>query len=171
MLIWPNSHSHKVWCLVPPTRRPTSGPTSDIVGKKNSHYTSLELNPSQFVCSPKLVKLCEQYSSSTHTTGAYVLVRTYGVYSHILFTIGTSPQEIPAILNTPVIMSMSHSLPCFVTFTITRSAVNKMCRYFSRLSPRLNFGGMYCLCILLPHNAGRMFIQKNGSHFPQDTVS
>jgi hypothetical protein len=43
--------------------------------------------------------------------------------------------DIPATLNIPVIMSMSHGLQCFVTCTIMKSAVNKMCGYFQGLFP------------------------------------
>jgi hypothetical protein len=57
----------------------------------------------------------------------------FGRDSHMLLEICTSPKQIPATLNIPVITSMSHSLPSFVTSNIQRSAMKKMCRYFQDL--------------------------------------
>jgi hypothetical protein len=68
-------------------------------------------------------------------TGSHVLVRIHGAHNHIVSKICNLRKEIPATLYIPVKTSMSHSLPCFVTLTIMRSAINKMCRYFQDLFP------------------------------------
>jgi len=39
VLIWPNSHFHKIWHLAPSTTQLTSRPISDIVGKTHTMLT------------------------------------------------------------------------------------------------------------------------------------